>query len=255
MDRIAYIAAGGAARVLEHQAMLTNNMANAGTTGFRAQLAAYRAVPVTGAGQSASQATRTSTVSTTANSLFTAGPIQSTGRDLDVAIAGDGWFVVQTGEGEAYTRAGNFRCNVNGQLVTAAGRLVLSTGDQPIDLGDSEKISVDRNGGINAIPKGGSARDIQRIAQIKLALPEPASLVRGADGLFRAVSAEGKPQRAEANTGVQVMGGALEGSNASATDNMVKLIASARHFEMQMKVVSDAAQNEQRANSILSDSN
>lgn len=252
MDRLIYTAASGAARTLEHQAALSNNLANVSTTGFRAQLAAYRSAPVVHPGQDPATTTRVGTVTTTANSVFQQGALQTTGRSLDVAIQGDGWFAVQTPDGEAYTRAGNLQRNADGLLVTNTGRIVLSTEGQPIDLGDSERVSFDKSGGINVIPNGGKARDIQRVAMIKLVNPDAKTLVRGEDGLFRSMSAEGRPQISPANPAVRVVPGALEGSNVSASEMMVGLINNARRYEMQMKMISDANQNEQKANSILS---
>jgi flagellar basal-body rod protein FlgF len=252
MDRLIYIAGGGAARTLEHQAALSNNMANVSTPGFRAQLAAYRAVPITLQGQDAATTTRVASVAATANNKLEQGALQTTGRNLDVAIQGDGWFAVQTPDGEAYTRAGALQRSADGLLVTATGRPVLSAQGEPIDLGDSERIAFDRDGGINARPRGGRPRDVQRVAQIKLVNPDPATLVRGEDGLFRSLGANGQAVAAPADAQVRVLGGALEGSNVSAAENMVGLIENARRFEMQMKMIADANQNEQKANSILS---
>jgi len=252
MDRLIYVAGSGASRTLEHQAALSNNMANVSTPGFRAQFAAYRAVPITVQGQDPATTTRVATATATANNKLENGPIQTTGRDLDIAIQGDGWIAVQTPDGEAYTRAGNLQRNAQGQLVTATGQLVLSAEGAPIDLGDSETIQFDRNGGINSRPNGGRPRDLQRVAQIKLVNPDPATLVRGGDGLFRSVGANGQAQVTPADPQVRVIGGALEGSNVSAAENMVGLIENARRFEMHMKMVADANQNEQKANSILS---
>jgi len=252
MDRLIYIASGGAARTLEHQATLSNNMANVSTPGFRAQLAAYRAVPITLQGQDASTTTRVASLATASNSKFEQGTMTSTGRDLDVAIQGEGWLTVQTPEGEAYTRAGNLQRNAEGLLVTATGRPVLAADGAVIDLGDSQGIAFDQQGGINARPNGGRPRDIQRVAQLKLVNPDAATLVRGDDGLFRSMGLTGQAQAVPADPQVRVLGGTLEGSNVSASENMIGLIENARRFEMQMKMIADANQNEQKANSILS---
>ncbi len=252
MDRLVYIAASGVARTLEHQAALSNNMANVSTNGFRAQLAAYRSVPITLQGQNPAATTRVGAVAITANSILAQGPLQTTGRDLDVAIDGEGWFAVQTPEGEAYTRAGSLRRDRDGMLVTAKGHLVLSVDGQPIDLADSGRISFDRQGGVNVLAKGARAQDIQRVAQLKLVTPDRASLVRGDDGLFRSLNAEGQAQVSPHSALVSVVGGALEGSNVSAVETMIGLIQNARRFEMQMKMIADVNHNEQKANSILS---
>src|SRR5690606_33479438 len=128
MDRILFTASGGASRTLESQATISHNMANASTTGFRAQLAHYRAVPIVGEGL----ATRVGTVTATPGADFTPGPIEVTGRELDVAIQGAGWLAVASGEGEAYTRAGSLQVGADGTLQTSQGHTVLSADNQPI---------------------------------------------------------------------------------------------------------------------------
>src|SRR3546814_5866183 len=115
MDLIIYSAAGGAARALEQQAVSSNNLANVSTTVFREQFAIYRAVPVVG---QPGMPTRVSTVTSTPGSNFQQGTMVETGHALDAAITGDGWFSVQTPQGEAYTRSGEFAVNTLGQLVT-----------------------------------------------------------------------------------------------------------------------------------------
>ncbi|CAK8743652.1 Flagellar basal-body rod protein FlgF [Sodalis praecaptivus] len=103
MDHAIYTAMGAAAASLDQQAVIANNLANASTTGFRAQLSAARAVPVEG-----SLPTRTLSVASTPGALMTPGPIETTGRSLDVALGGDGFLAVQLSDGqEAYTRNGN----------------------------------------------------------------------------------------------------------------------------------------------------
>src|SRR5690606_12970974 len=108
MDRIIYTAAGAAARTLEQQAIISNNMANVSTTGFREQLAIQRSVPIEGR---PGMPTRVSTVATTPGSHMGQGTMVETGHALDAAITGEGWFSVMTPQGEAYTRAGEFAVN------------------------------------------------------------------------------------------------------------------------------------------------
>src|SRR4029453_17948151 len=103
MDRMIYVAMSGAKQMLEQQSVVANNLANASTTGFRAQLSALRAADVFGDGAP----TRAFVVESTPGADFTPGGGQRRGRDLDVAIEGAGWIAVQTADGsEAYTRAG-----------------------------------------------------------------------------------------------------------------------------------------------------
>src|ERR1700751_6496519 len=131
MDRLIYTAMSGATQTLEQQAVVANNLANTSTTGFRAQLATFRAVPM-GFGDGSSindDTTRTFVLSSTPGSDFTPGPIQQTGNPLDVAVQGPGWLAVQSADGnEAYTRQGNLHVDENGQLVTAGNLPVVGSG-------------------------------------------------------------------------------------------------------------------------------
>ena len=128
MDKLIYVAMTGAKQALEQQASTANNLANVNTTGFRAQLDQFRAVPLLGDGLP----TRTFVIDSSVGSDFSAGAIQKTGRDLDVAVQGSGWIAVQAPDGsEAYTRNGSMQLNENGELQTSTGlpvRLAISSG-------------------------------------------------------------------------------------------------------------------------------
>jgi flagellar basal-body rod protein FlgF len=246
MDRILYTAANGAARVLEQQAIIADNMANVATTGFRKQLAVYRSVPVQG--HAGELPTRVSTVASTPGSQFRQGILAETGRALDAAIAGEGWFAVQTPNGEAYTRRGEFAINDRNELVTTTGLPVLSDNGQPIGVPESGSITFAADGQITVLGIGGNPRNVQLIGQLKLVNPSIEQLERGGDGLFRV--AGGQP--AQADPTIRIIPGFIEKSNVSPAEAMIAMISNARQFEMQMKVIENASINEERANSILS---
>jgi len=245
MDRMIYTAAAGAARTLAAQAIISHNLANVNTAGFRAQLSVNRAVPIVGEDMAA---TRVSTVASTPASSLRQGMMEETGNPLDVAIRGDGWFAVQTESGEAYTRAGAFVVNAAGQLVTHQGLPVLSSDGSPIDIPARGTLTIAPDGTISALGAGDQPRDIQSVAQLKLVNPAAQALERSDDGFFRLREGAAAP----ADPNITVASGFIEKSNVSPADAMVGMIANARHFEMQMKVIRDAATNEERANSILS---
>jgi len=118
MDRLIYLSMAGAKATLQRQDVLAHNLANASTTGFRAELAAFRAVPVNGDGAS----TRVFALESTIGYSAEAGPVQSTGRPLDVALQGGAWLAVQALDGtEAYTRAGALEVDAQGLLMTPGG--------------------------------------------------------------------------------------------------------------------------------------
>lgn len=248
MDHLIYTAMSGASRTLEQQAVITNNLANTSTTGFREQIAMYRAVPVVG--RSTELQTRATTVTTTPGSQMTQGAMAETGHALDLAITGPGWFAVQTPEGEAYTRAGDLSVSSDNILVTATGRPVLSDDNAPIDVPERGSITFSGDGTITALGAGDNPRDLQILGQLKLVNPQPDTLTRGDDGLFRAQDG----QQAQADPQVRIVAGFIEKSNVSPAQAMVGLIANARRFEMQMKMIQDASSNAERANSILSSS-
>ncbi|AUZ18011.1 MULTISPECIES: flagellar basal body rod protein FlgF [Achromobacter] len=251
MDRIIYTAMNGAARITEHQAALSNNMANVNTPGFREQIALYRSVPVN---DGVSLPTRVSTVASTPRNNFEMGNMQTTGRDLDVALASsNGWIAVQTPQGEAYTRAGSLQVGVNGLLQTSLGQPVMSDQNGIIDVPDQAALTITSDGTITAIGAGDAPNNILNLGRIKLANPPEAQLVHGDDGVFRLAPVNGQPAPpAPADPSLRVLSGVLEGSNTNPMAAMVGMIENARRFEQQMQVVQQADRNAERANGILS---
>ncbi len=248
MDRILYTAMSGAKQTMDQQAVVSHNLANVATSGFRAQLHAMRAVPVQGDG---ALPTRVSVAATTPGSDFSPGPITRTGRELDVAIIGDAWLAVQAGDGsEAYTRRGDLEVGPDG-LVTVLGRPVIGEGG-PLVVPLGSSVSIGADGTLSAIGEGEGPEALVDVGRLKLVTP-PQALLRGDDGLFRMpLNAEGEAQALAANEDAGVVSGALEGSNVSAVEAMVSMIDVARRYEMQMKVISTADENAQRANNLLS---
>ncbi|MBK9364194.1 MAG: flagellar basal-body rod protein FlgF [Rubrivivax sp.] len=239
MDRLIYLSMSGAKATLQRQDVLAHNLANASTNGFRAEMAAFRAVPVRGDGAS----TRAFALESTIGHDMRGGPLQTTGRELDVAMKGNAWLAVQGLDGtEAYTRAGALDVDAEGQLVTAGGRLVLGDGG-PITLPAGARVEVAGDGTVNATVGNGRP---QAVGRLKLVSPE-AALQRGSDGLFRA--ADGNDL--DADPAARVQGGALEGSNVSPVETMVAMIAASRQFEQQMKSLQTAEQREQAAARLL----
>jgi|SRR5690554_3381796 len=249
MDRILYTAMSGAKQTMDQQSVVSHNLANVDTAGFRSQLHAMRAVPVQG---EAAHATRVSVAASTPGSDFSPGTMTTTGRELDVAVQGQGWIAVQAPDGtEAYTRRGDLQVDGDGILMIT-GKPVIGEGG-PIIVPLGAQLSVGADGTLSAIGEGQGPEALVDVGRIKLVDPGEAGLVRGDDGLFRAPpNAEGEvaplPQAEEA----RLVSGVLEGSNVSAVDAMVSMIDVARRYEMQMKVISTADENAQRANNLLS---
>ncbi len=241
MDRLIYTAMTGAKHLLYRQDTLAQNLANANTTGYRADTVALRAVPAQG--QEAS--TRVFTVETTTGADLKPGPMLPTGRALDVAVQGPGWLAVQSSDGtEAYTRAGSLQVGADGTLQLPSGLLVLGDGG-PITIPANAQVSVAADGTLSAMTPG--ARAVTTVGRLKLVNPPEEQLSKGADGLFRLSDGE-----APADGAVRVAEGTLEGSNVNVVDALVGMIAVARQFELQMKLLQNAEQNEQKAGSLVS---
>jgi flagellar basal-body rod protein FlgF len=240
MDRMIYLSMSGAKAAMQRQDVLANNLANVSTVGFRAELAAFRAVPVEGSGAS----TRVYALESTVGANHQPGAVQATGRNLDVAMKGNAWLAVQGLDGtEAYTRAGALDVNAEGLLVSKSGLTVLGDGG-PISVPANSEVSIAGDGTVSAKAANGRSSSIGRL---KLVTPEsPAALTRGPDGLFRAES------DLSADTTARVQDGALEGSNVSAVETMVAMIAAGRQFEQQMKLLQTAERQEQVAAKLLS---
>ena len=244
MDRMIYTAMSGAKHILEQQATTAHNLANATSTGFKAQVDSFRAVPVISEGLQ----TRAFVVDATVGADFNPGPIQSTNRDLDVAVQGKGWLVAQRADGsEGYTRNGSFKVSENGILQTSAGLNVMGDGG-PISIPPDMTISIAKDGTVSAVSNNTSPGPSNVIGRLKLVNPPETNLIRADDGLF--TTADGSA--AEADASVSVVSGALEGSNVNVVDAMVTMIALARGFDMQMKLMQNAENNANKASQLLS---
>jgi flagellar basal-body rod protein FlgF len=248
MDRLIYTAMTGAAQALAQQDVVANNLANVSTTGFRAQLAAFRSVPMNFGDASNPDTTRTYVLASTPGADYTPGPISQTGNPLDVAIQGPGWLsVLQSDGSEAYTRAGDLHVDENGQLVTATNQPVVGNGG-PISVPPGAQITIGKDGTISALMPGDPPTAVATVDQLKLVNPEPSTLVRGDDGLFR--TADGSS--ADADPSVTLAPASLEGSNVNPVAAMVSMIDTARTFQTQTKMLESADQDEQSANQLLS---
>jgi flagellar basal-body rod protein FlgF len=240
MDRMIYLSMSGAKATMQRQDTLANNIANVSTPGFRAELQAFRAVPVEGSGAS----TRVYALETTTGYDASAGPVTATGRNLDVAVKGNSWLTVQALDcTEAYTRGGSLEVSNDGTLTTRSGLPVLGDGG-PLQVPPNAAVSIGADGTVSA--KGTDGKNTA-IGKLKLVTPETA-LKRGDDGLFR--GADGGSLSADDTARVQ--DGALEGSNVSAVESMVSMIAAARQFEAQMKMIQTAEADEKAAAQLLS---
>jgi flagellar basal-body rod protein FlgF len=244
MDRVIYIAMTGAREVTRQQAAVAHNLAKVATHGFRQELNVFRALPVVGEGAK----TRAFVLETTPRSDFTQGVLQQTDRPLDVALRGPGWIAVQGGDGqEAYTRMGHLQVSQNGILQTTNGLNVMGDGG-PIAVPPDQDVLIGKDGTISTVPVGQNLNAVAIVGRIKLTNPSETDLVRGDDGLFRLKS--GQPAPADAN--VTLVAGALEASNVNPAEALVNLVSLSRQFDMSMRVLRTAQDNDASANKVLS---
>ena len=243
MDKLIYTAMTGAKELFGRQAAVAHNLANAVTTGFRAEEHRLRAVPVV----SQALPTRVFAVEASIADDFTPGPLTHTGRSLDVAVQGQGWIALAMPDGsEAYTRNGNLEVSVNGLLQTRAGIPVQGDGG-PISIPPDNEVNISKDGVISLKSSSGAQNVVTQVGTIKVANPPEAELVRGADGLFRLRGGGA----AEADPNAQLASGFLEGSNVNVVDQLVSMISLARQYETQLKLLSTAEQNDRSAAQLL----
>ncbi|TPH17129.1 flagellar basal-body rod protein FlgF [Litorilituus lipolyticus] len=244
MDKLLYIAMSGAKQNMHALSINANNLANAKTTGFKADLAQARAMQAYGEGLP----TRVFSMTERASQNFDSGSMLTTGRSLDIAIEGDGFIAVQAGNGqEAYTRSGHLRVTEQGTLETNSGEMVLGE-NGPIQLPlPVNNIQISRDGTIMVQPEGAPSNVQEEAGRIKLVNTDVRLVEKGNDGLFRAKNG----QALVADINVKVLGGTLESSNVNPINEMTEMIALQRQFEMQLKMMKTAEEIDSSASALL----
>lgn len=243
MDKLAYIAMTGAKQIAQAQAINSHNLANASTTGFRADLHDIQDAPIEGPGYRS----RTNAVVNSAGWSAAQGVLKNTGNPLDIAISKNGWLAVQAEDGtEAYTKAGDLRINALGQLVTGTQLPVMGeTG--PVAVPPNSGMTIGADGTISIIPLGQGAETAASVDRLKLVNPPADQLVKGLDGMMRLK--DGFTATADASVSVSV--GTLESSNVNVVGSMVSMIELARQFELQVRMIDTANDNAKAAASIM----
>lgn len=234
MDKMLYLGMTGARHTALAQATNANNLANVSTTGFRSDFTSLFSQTIEGPGH----ATRTNALSGSDGVDLTPGALQHTGRSLDIAVGGDGWFVVQDERGgEAYTRRGDLTLTANGQLVLGSGESLLGEAG-PIAVPEHQSLSIGGDGSISIVPLGQGPETQIVIDRIRMVRLDSNQIEKGGDGLIRQKNgAQGEP-----DAGLKLVSGALESSNVNAVDAMVRMIQLARRYEMDVKVMSTAGE-------------
>lgn len=241
MDKALYVGMGGQTNALSQLKILTNNLANVNSVGFRADYEVMKQNHV----QADSMETRVYSSVGGSYTDFKSGPVLRTGRDLDVAILNQGMFAVQSKNGqEGYTRAGNFDISKDGFLTTAAGDMVLgATG--AIHIPEVQRVQIGEDGTVSVLPMG--EVNMVTVGKLKLVNPDLKTLRKGADGLFYPSN---NAKLADDNA-IRVASGSLEGSNVNPVDTLVKLIDLSRHYEIHSNFIKNLAEQAAEANKLL----
>jgi flagellar basal-body rod protein FlgF len=245
MDGMIYIASSGAHQMLNAQQVHANNLANVNTIGFKGDLVQLMSAPV--AANANTFDTRSFVTANVPATDFKPGSVLATGRNLDVAIQGKGWIAVQAEDGsEAYTRSGMFQINQDGLLSTLNNVPVLGDGG-PIVIPPSQKIDIAGDGTISIIPLNSTNNMPAVIGRIKLVNPNVTDLQKGSDGLIRTKN----NVAAEADSNVILTSGFLEASNVNAVDSITRMITLAREYEIQLKMMLTAQENDKEGSTVI----
>ena len=228
---------------MQSQAVIAHNLANSNSTGFRAVRQSMESVPINGPGFDS----RVNALAQPESWDSSPGHYLVTGETLDIAVLGSGWIAVQDAAGEeAYTRAGNLHLTESGLLETAEGQVVLGTAG-PVTLPAFAELTIKGDGRISIVPVGSTANSIAEVNTIKLVNPTNQELARSNDGLFRMKDGSA----ASADPGVQIVSGQLESSNVNTTETLVDMISAARHYELHVRAMSTAEENDQVATGLM----
>ncbi len=241
--------------------VIANNLANVNTTGFKKsrpdfQELLYQTIRTAGstgaggnevpAGIQVGLGTKTAAV----QKIFTEGDLQKTGNSLDLAIQGEGFFQVQTPDGStAYTRAGAFKKDSSGRMVTSDGyplepEVVIPSNATQVDIGEDGTVTAYLDGQTSG----------QTIGNVQLAMfSNPAGLSSLGKNLFLETTSSGAPTTGTpGQTGIGTLGqGFLEGSNVSIMEEMVNMIAGQRAYEVNSKAIKSADQMLQLTDNLM----
>ncbi len=243
MDKLLYIAMTGARETTFAQAATAHNLANASTTGFKADLAQFRAMPAYGEGLP----TRVFAMSERPGYRLDSGNVITTGNDLDIAIRGEGWLVIQGKDGEELlSRRGDLKVGANGNLTNGLNQPIMGAGG-PITIPPYEKLDIATDGTISIRPVGAQPSETAIIDRIKLVNPESSTLSKNKQGLF--VSSE--TEIFESDIDVKIHTRMLESSNVSVVEELTNMIQLSRRFEVQVKLMSGVKERGQALDRLL----
>jgi flagellar basal-body rod protein FlgF len=245
MDKFLYIAASGAKQNLHGISVKAHNLANAKTTGFKADLEQARAMQAFGEGLP----TRVFAMQERPGVSLTSGGLITTDNDLDIALSDNAYLTVyDTEDNEAYTRAGKLKVDENGQLLTANNLPVIGTNGPIVLPVPIEKVTISQAGTVQIRPEGAPANFLEEVDQLRIVRADGIQpMYKGEDGLLRPKAGVDLEQ----DFNIKVTTGALEQSNVNPVSEMVGMIEHQRQFELQIKMMKTAEQLDESQSSLM----
>jgi flagellar basal-body rod protein FlgF len=243
MDRLIYTALSGMRGAMARQTTTANNLANANTTGFRAEMSSASALWVRGAGLQSRAPVSQEVVAAD----MAPGSVNQTGRDMDVAMQGDALLAVQADDGsEAYTRRGDLQVSPSGVVTTGDGHPVLGEGG-PLTLPPADSVRIASDGAIWIVPAGGDPNQPQQVDRLKLATPAGSRIQKGLDGLFRVADGGALPSDPDA----RITPNSLEGSNVNTSQTLIDMIEASRSWDTQLQLITQAREMDTSAADLM----
>jgi flagellar basal-body rod protein FlgF len=243
MDRLIYTAVSGMNASQAQLRMIASNMANAQTTGFRAEVMARTPMTLDGP----SLEVRAMNSSTVTGADMREGAVVNTGRELDIALQGDGLLAVQARDGsEAYTRRGDLSISASGVLQNGEGLPVLGDGG-PVTVPLGFRVAIAEDGAVMAADPAVPDAPPVEVARVKLASWRGSDLAKGLDGLFRVPEGGVLPT----DEAARVIPGALEQSNVNSAQVLVEMVEAQRLFDLRTKLVSTARELDEGGASLM----
>ena len=247
MDASMWVAKTGLDAQQTRMNVISNNLANVNTTGFKRDRAVFEDMLYQNVKQAGGQTDANSQAPTglmlgtgvrivATEKLHTQGNMITTQNSLDLAIAGDGYFQIAKGDGSlAYTRDGGFKISATGQLVTSSGALLQPAITIP---NTASSVTIGRDGTVSIELTTGGA---QVLGQIQIArFVNPSGLQSLGQNLMKDTPASGAPQVLAPGVGGagSLMQGTLEASNVNVVEEMVNMIETQRAYEINSKAIS-----------------
>lgn len=234
MDRMIYTALSGMEAAMTRQRVTASNLANAQTTGFRAEVFTVDAAELRGPSLEARAMNRGGVRAADMNR----GELAQTGQPLDVALDGDALLALQAADGsEVYSRRGDLSVAASGVLQNGDGLPVMGASG-PITVPPGRALSIGADGNIFAADLAAPDAPAQNVGRIKLASPQGTRIAKDVEGFFRVVGGGILP----ANEAATLTSGALEQSNVDTTKVLVDMIEAQRAFERRAKLFSTAGE-------------